>query len=203
MSHSPARGCAVIALLALASMMGCQGFSSGKSSSQPPPAGSLSAAPASVSFGNVQIGTNQTQTDTLSNTGGTSLTVTQASVSGAGFTTTGLSLPITLSPGQSASFSVVFSPKSAGSASGSLAITNSASSSPLNIVLSGTAVAAGNLTGSPTSISFGNEQVGVAQTQTETLKNSGGENLTISQATASGGFSYTGLTLPLTLVPNQ
>lgn len=203
MSHSPARWRAVIALLALATMVGCQGFSSGKSTSPPPPAGVLSAAPASVSFGNVQLGTTQSQSNTLSNTGGTSLTITNAVVSGAGFSS-GLKLPITLSPGQGATFNVIFSPQSTGSASGNLAITNSASTSPLNIALSGTAVAAGNLTGSPTSISFGNEQVGVAQTQTETLKNSGGENLILSQATTTGtGFSYTGLTLPLTLVPNQ
>jgi hypothetical protein len=203
MSHLPARWTALIIMLALATMVGCQGFSSGKSSSQPPPVGSLSAAPPSVSFGNVQIGTTQDQSDTLSNTGGTSLTITQAAVTGAGFTT-GLKLPITLSPGESATFNVIFSPQSAGSASGNLALTNSASSTPLNIALSGTAVAAGDLTGSPTSISFGNQQIGVAQTQTETLKNSGAVNLTISQATTSGtGFSYTGLTLPLTLVPNQ
>jgi hypothetical protein len=203
MSHLPARWTALIVVLALALMVGCQGFSSGKSSSQPPPAGSLSAAPASVSFGNVQVGTTQAQSDTLSNTGGTSLTITQSTVSGAGFST-GLKLPITLSPGDSATFNVIFSPQSTGSASGNLTLTNSASSTPLNIALSGTAVAAGDLTGSPTSISFGNQQVGVAQTQTETLKNSGGQNLTITAATTSGtGFSYTGLTLPLTLVPNQ
>jgi hypothetical protein len=204
MSHLPARWTALIIMLALATMVGCQGFSSGKSSSQTTQPGSLSASPASVSFGNVQIGTSQTQSDSLSNTGGTSLTVTQATPTGAGFTITGLSLPLTLSPGQSASFSVVFSPQSAGSVTGNLAITNSASSTPLNIALSGTAVTAGNLTGSPTSISYGNVQIGIAQTQTETLKNSGGENITISQATTTGaGFSYTGLSLPLTLVPNQ
>src|SRR5579863_8440229 len=204
MSHLPARWTALIIMLALATMVGCQGFSSGKSSSQTTQPGSLSASPASVSFGNVQIGTSQTQSDSLSNTGGTSLTVTQATPTGAGFTITGLSLPLTLSPGQSASFSVVFSPQSAGSVTGNLAITNSASSTPVNIALSGTAVTAGNLTGSPTSISYGNVQIGIAQTQTETLKNSGGENITISQATTTGaGFSYTGLSLPLTLVPNQ
>lgn len=173
MSHLPARWTALIIMLALATMVGCQGFSSGKSSSQTGQPGSLSAAPASVSFGNVQIGTSQTQSDSLSNTGGTSLTVTQATPTGAGFTITGLSLPLTLPPGQSASFGVVFSPKTAGSVAGNLAITNSASSTPLNIALSGTAVAAGNLTGSPTSISYGNVQIGIPQTQTETLKNSG------------------------------
>jgi hypothetical protein len=189
-------------------MVGCQGFSAGKPASQgtgqAPVAGALSAAPASVSFGNVQIGTSQTVSDTLSNTGGTSLTVTQAAATGAGFSISGLSLPITLAPGQSATFSVIFGPQSAGTANGNLALTNDGSSSTLNIALSGTAVTAGSLTGNPTSFNFGTVQIGSTQTQTETLKNSGGENLTISQATFTGaGFSYTGLSVPLTLAPNQ
>jgi hypothetical protein len=208
MGRLPTRWNALVVVLALASMVGCQGFSSGKPGSQGtgqgPAAGVLSAAPASISFGNVQVGTSQTASDTISNTGGTSLTVSQAATTGAGFSVTGLSLPLTLAPGQSTTFSIVFSPQSVGSASGNLALNNDGSSSPLNIALSGTGVAAGSLTGNPASFVFGNVQVGSTQTQTETLKNSGGENLTISQATFTGvGFSYTGLSLPLTLVPNQ
>jgi len=206
MGHFPSRWNALVVVLALATLVGCQGVSTAKSNSQGtqnPLPGTLSATPGSVSFGNVQVGTSQTQSDTLTNTGGTSLTITQAAVTGAGFSITGLSLPLTLTPGQTATFSVVFAPQSAGSASGNLALTNSGSST-LNVLLSGTAVAAGSLSGNPTSFSFGSVLVGSNQTQTETLKNTGGENLTISQATVSGaGFSYTGLSLPLTLAPNQ
>jgi hypothetical protein len=198
---------ALVVVLALATMVGCQGLSTGKPNAQgtqSPLPGVLSATPASISFGNVQIGTSQTQSDTLSNTGGTNLTITQSSVTGAGFSATGLNLPLTLTPGQSATFSIVFSPQSAGSAGGNLTLTNDGSTSPVNVALSGTAVSAGGLTGNPTSFSFGNVQVGTSQAQTETLKNTGGENLTVSQATIAGtGFSYTGLSLPLTLAPNQ
>jgi len=207
MLHLPSRWNALVIVLALATLLGCQGVSTGKSNSQVtqnPLSGALSATPASISFGNVQNGTSQTQSDTLSNTGGTSLTITQANVTGTGFSTTGLTLPVTLVPGQSTTFSVVFSPQSAGSVSGNLALTNNGASSPLNIALSGTAVAAGSLTANPTSFSFGNVQMGTNQTQTETLKNTGGENITITQASAAGGgFSFTGLSLPLTLAPNQ
>ena len=208
MGRLPTRWNALVVVLALASLVGCQGFSSGKPGSQGtgqgPAAGVLSATPASISFGNVQVGTSQTASDTISNTGGTTVTVSQAAATGTGFSITGLSLPLTLAPGQSITFSIVFSPLSVGSASGNLALTNDGSSSPLNIALSGTAVAAGNLTGNPASFVFGNVQIGSTQTQTETLKNTGGENLTISQVTFKGaGFNYTGLSLPLTLVPNQ
>ena len=207
MGHLPTRWNALIVGLALVTMVGCQGFSSGKPAgqgTQSPLPGALSAAPASVSFGNVQVGTSQTQSDTLTNTGGTSLNITQVTFPAGGFSATGLNLPLTLAAGQSATFSIVFKPGSTGGASGNLALTYDASSNPLNIALSGTGVAAGSLSTNPTSFSFGSLLVGTSQSQTETLKNSGGENLTVSQATVSGaGFSYTGLSLPLTLAPNQ
>ena len=207
MGHAPTRWKAVVIVLALATMVGCQGLSTSKSSVQSTQnqlLGTLTAGPTSVSFGNVQVGTSQAQSDTLSNTGVTNLTISQAAVTGLGFSTTGLSLPLTLIPGQSTSFSVVFAPESAGSASGTLVLTDNGSSSAVSLALSGTAVAAGSLSATPTSFSFGNLQVGTNQTQTETLKNTGGDSLTISQATVSGaGFSYTGLSLPLTLAANQ
>lgn len=204
MRHFPQRLKALIVVLALATMVGCQGFSSKSNIQPPPPSGALTAAPANVAFGNVQIGTSQSQSDTLGNTGTASLTITQAAITGTGFSITGLTLPLTLAAGQSTTFSVVFKPTSGGSATGNLALTNSASSTPLNITLAATAVDAGTLTASPTSMSFGNIQIGHNQSQTETLKNTGGQNLTVSTATFSGsGFSSTGLTLPLTLTPNQ
>lgn len=208
MGRLPTRWNTIVVVLALSTLVGCQGFSAGKSATQGAPqnplSGVLSAAPASVSFGNVQIGTSQTQSNTLSNTGGTTLTVTQAAASGAGFSTSGLNLPLTLAPGQTVTFSIIFSPQSVGSATGNLALTNDGSTSSLNIALAGTAVAAGSLSENPTSFSFGNVQTGTTQTQTETLTNSGRESLTISQATLAGaGFGYAGLSLPLTLLPNQ
>jgi Abnormal spindle-like microcephaly-assoc'd, ASPM-SPD-2-Hydin len=203
MSHLPARLNAFLVVIALASLVGCQGFSSGKSNSQTLP-GALTAAPTSVTFGNVQVGTSQIQSDTLANTGGSSLTITQSAVTGAGFTTTGLTLPLTLAVGQSVTFSVVFNPQATGSVSGSLALTNSASTTPLSIALAGTGVAAGGLTESPASFTFGNVQVGLSQNQNETLNNVSAQSVTISQVTFTGtGFSATGLTLPLTLAPNQ
>jgi hypothetical protein len=207
MSPIPTRWKELVVILALMFMVGCQGFSTGKSASQgtsqDPVSGALNASPASITFGNVQVGTSQTQSDTLSNTGGTTITLTQAAITGAAFSTTGLNLPLTLAPGQGVTFSIVFNPQAVGNANGTLAVTNS-TGSPLNIALSGIAVAAGSLTTNPTSFTWANVQVGSAQTQTETLKNSGSQNLTISQATTTAAaFTYSGLSLPLTLAPNQ
>jgi hypothetical protein len=204
MKHIGPRFGTLVVLLALGALLGCQGVSVGKPAAQTPASGQITAAPSSVSFGNVQVGTSQTQSNTLTNTGGSSLTITQATVTGAGFSTSGLNLPLTMAAGQSATFSVIFQPQSAGSASGNLALSNGSSSGLLNVALSATGVAAGNLTETPASLSFGSVQVGTTQSQNETLKNSGGENLTISSATVTGAaFSYAGLSLPMTLAPNQ
>jgi len=206
MGHLPARLNALLVMLALATLVGCQGFSSGKSDTQNP--GVLSASPSGVTFGNVQVGTTQTQSVALANTGGSSLTVTQVTATGAGFSTTGLVLPMTLTAGQGVSFSVVFGPQSAGTVTGNLAFANDASSTPLNIALAGTGGSGGGggggITESPSSFNFGAVQDGTSQSQNETITNASTQTFTISQATFSGtGYSYTGLTLPLTLTPNQ
>jgi hypothetical protein len=166
--------------------------------------GTLSANPTSLSFGNVQIGSSSTLSETLTNTGGSSLTITQATTTGAGFSVSGLSLPLTLTAGQSKTFSVVFAPSSAGSVNGNLAIISNASNSTLNIPLSGTGVTPGTLSANPTSLSFGNVQTGSSSTLSETITNTGGSSVTITQATTTGaGFSISGLSLPLTLTAGQ
>lgn len=166
--------------------------------------GDLVANPASLAFGNVQDGTSKSLTDTLTNSGGTSLTISAASASGSGFSVSGLSLPLTLGAGQSTSFTVLFSPTAIGAASGSVTITSNGSDSTLSIPLSGTGVSQGTLSANPTSLAFGTVQVGKSSSLSETLTNSGGTSLTISAAAASGsGYSVSGLSLPLTLSAGQ
>ena len=167
--------------------------------------GTLTANPSSLDFGNVQVGNNQTLAETLTNSGGSSVTITQAAVTGSGFSVNGLSLPLTLAPGQnSPSFNVVFAPQSAGVASGNLSITSNASNPTFNIPLSGTGTTPGTLTANPSSLNFGNVQVGNNQTLSETVTNVGGSSVTISQDTVTGtAFSVTGLNPPLTLTSGQ
>jgi hypothetical protein len=164
----------------------------------------LTVNPSSIDFGTVVVGSSQTQSVTLTNAGGLSLTVSQATLSGTGFATSGLTLPLTLAPGQSTTFSVKYAPSSAGNASGNLAITSSASNPTLNLGVSGTGATPGSLTSGPSSLSFGTVQVGSTKTQLGTLTNSGGSSITISKATATGaGFSISGLNLPLNLAAGQ
>lgn len=167
-------------------------------------AGALTANPSSLSFGNVSVGSSQILSEKLSNTGGSSVIVSAATFTGAGYSVSGLSLPLTLQSGQTASFNVVFSPPSAAADNVSLTIASNASNPNLVAAVSGTGVAAGALSASPTSLSFGNVQMGSSQTLQEQLTNTGGASVTVSQATFTGaGYSVSGLSLPLTLQSGQ
>jgi Abnormal spindle-like microcephaly-assoc'd, ASPM-SPD-2-Hydin len=74
--------------------------------------GQLAVNPSNINFGNVSVGSSQTQTVTLANSGGPKLTITQATLSGTGFTLSGLSYPVTLAGGQSVTCNVTFTPPS-------------------------------------------------------------------------------------------
>ncbi len=192
----------VFALFCSVAAAGCSGIAS---QNPPPPSGKLSASPSSVAFGDVGVGTASTQTVTFSNTGTGSLTVSQAVVSGAGFTMTGQTFPLTLAAGQNTIFSAQFAPSATGSAGGSVSITSNAPGSPLTIALSGTGVTATFLlTANPTSLSFGSVNLGSNSSLSGSLTNTGNSNVSISSVTVAGaGFSASGVTAGATLTPNQ
>jgi Abnormal spindle-like microcephaly-assoc'd, ASPM-SPD-2-Hydin len=171
-----------------------------------PPSSSapLAATPSSVNFGSVVVGTKNTQTITLANSGTGSLTISQAAVSGSGFTTSGLALPLTLNPGQGSNFTLAFAPAAAGSVTGSVSLISNAPNSPTSIAFSGTGLPATmQLTADPTSVSFGNVNLGSSSSKTVTLSNTGNASVNVSSDSVSGaGFSISGLT-PLTLAAGQ
>jgi fibronectin type 3 domain-containing protein len=107
-------------------------------------AAGLNASPAAVSFGNVNTGSTSTRTVTVANSGSADVTVSNISLSGAGFDASGVPAGLILAPGQNATLAVSFAPASAGSVTGEVKIANDATSSPIAVVLSGTGVAAGS-----------------------------------------------------------
>ena len=167
----------------------------------------MSLSVPNVTFGSAQVGSTVIVPIAVTNTGKQTITISQATVSGAGFSFAGPNLPITVAAQQSASLSVSFAPKTGGSVTGSLNVTFSASwggnntvhSSSVAAALSGAGYTLGYLT-TPSGMNLGTVTVGSSQTQAFTVSNSGGSSLTISGATLSGtGFSVTGLTFPYTL----
>jgi hypothetical protein len=166
----------------------------------------LSASPTSLNFGNVTVGaTSAAQTVTLTNTGTASVTASQATVTGAGFSIGGLSLPLTVAAGQSATFSVTFAPAVAGSVTGSVSVVSNATGSQASVALSGTGVAvSGQVSISPGSLAFGNVTLGSDAILPVVMTNSSSAPITITQATVTGaGFSVGGLSLPYTLAAGQ
>ena len=162
--------------------------------------GSLRLNPPTINFGNVQVGTMQTQTETLTNNGSGYLRIYQATVSGSGFSTSGLTTPLQLSAGQSYTFSVMFSPQSAGSASGSVAF-SSKKGTMVTLPLSGAGTSPGTLSASPTSIDFGSVAVGNTSSQGGSLIASGA-SVTVTVATSNNpAFTISGLSFPVTVSP--
>jgi hypothetical protein len=169
-----------------------------------PSSSQLNVSPTSLTFGSITVGSSAPQAATLTNSGPDALTVSQANVTGTGFSISGLSLPLTVAAGQSATFTVTFAPNAAGSATASLSVVSNATNSPATVSLSGTGAGL-SLAASPASLSFGNVVLGsTSSPQTVTLTNTGTASVTVSQANVSGtGFSLNGLSLPLTLTAGQ
>ena len=165
----------------------------------------LSLTPTSASFGSVVIGNTNSQTVQIKNSGTANLTVSQATVTGAGFTLSGLAVPLTLTPGQSGNFNVQYAPQSAGSVIGAVSIASNAPNSPATVALSATGVAASyTISVNPTSLSFGSVTDGSSAAKGFTVTNTGNSNVAISGITATGtGFSLLSGAGAVTLSPNQ
>ena len=127
-------------------------------------AGDLAVSPAVMALGNVKVGSTQSQSATLINSGTSSVTISHATVTGRGFKMSGLTFPLKLSPGQKKTFSITFTPQSAGTSTGSVAVTSDAPNSVVSVPVSGVAIAAGSLVSNPASLSFGSVPVIQART---------------------------------------
>jgi hypothetical protein len=103
----------------------------------------LTISATSLDFGSIVIESSATQVLTLTSTGNAPVTVSKASMTGSGFTISGLTFPVTLNPTIAVKLTVVFTPVAAGTSTGQLTITsNSTSGSTALVSLSGTATAA-------------------------------------------------------------
>ena len=161
--------------------------------------GTIAASPASLKFGNLSPGGSQTLNETLTNTGKTSVTLSNASVSNQAFRVMGMSLPIPLAPGHSLTFSVVFAPGTSGVSSGDLSVFSTASNPRLNIPLSGSETRAGQLTLAPNTLNFGNVPVGSKGSLSGTLTATGSAVTISSITTTNVEFKPSGISTPLNI----
>jgi hypothetical protein len=104
----------------------------------------LSLSSTSVAFGTDALNTAITKTVTLTSSGTVALTINGATVSGTGFGDSGISFPVTLNPGQTATLTISFDPATAGAFTGSVAVSSNATGTA-TISLSGTGQAPATL----------------------------------------------------------
>ena len=101
----------------------------------------LAANPTQVSFGSVNVSSDNVENVMVTNSGSSNVTISSVLVSGPGFNAGGGIAGLILSPGQTAPLSVTFAPAAAGSVSGSVTVKSNATNSPMTIALTGTGVA--------------------------------------------------------------
>jgi phosphodiesterase/alkaline phosphatase D-like protein len=161
-----------------------------------PPVAGLS--PTSVVFANQQVNTTSAaQNVTLSNTGGSTLTISSIAITGANpgdFAQTN-TCGTSVAAGANCTISVTFRPTATGSRTASVSIADNAAGSPQAVALSGTGASAA-VTLSPASLAFGNQPVNTTSAaQTVTLSNTGNTALTITgisiTGTNAGNFAQT------------
>ncbi|MDX6245480.1 MAG: hypothetical protein QOE76_3203, partial [Frankiales bacterium] len=147
----------------------------------------VTVTPTSLSFGSQATGTtSNAQTVTVSNNGTGSQSVS-AAISGQYADTTNCGS--SLAAGSSCSYNVTFSPTTAGTQSGTLAVTVGGATT--NVSLSGSGVAPGPiLNANPASLSFASTVVGSSTaSQVVTVSNSGTTSATVSGVSVTGDFT--------------
>ena len=164
--------------------------------------GHLTFSPTAANFGAVNVGSSKTIQVTITNTGTTTAHVDRENLTGDMYSVSGITPFMAIAPGAHEVMSITFTPTKTGSASGGVIIGCGAgrvTTSLTSYSVSGTGVAAAALQANPGSVAFGNVTVGTRISQSVQLKNPGTGSATISSISASGGFSTSGLTLPVTL----
>ncbi len=184
-----------ITLILLLPTSGWSATSSGTSQKH----GAFSASQPSVDFGTVALGTTVSQTETLTNISSNTLTIYSASTTGAGFSSSGLTPPVSLTPGQSYTFMLTFAPQTSGLSSGTFTVGSKNLKSTFLVPLAGTGAASGQLSLSPSSQNFGNVTVGASSSLGGTVTASGATVVFSSSSINNPEFTLSGLTFPVTL----
>ncbi len=165
-----------------------------------PPVVSLSNS--SLAFGEQRVGTTSGLFLTVSNTGGSTLLVSEVFTNGP--FSVSPSAPFTLAPSGIQSLVVKFTPTSEGASAGNLTLnTNDPARPTVTVSLTGTGVKPA-LALSATSLAFGEQRVGTASTAlTVTVSNTGSGPIHVANLSVSGPFSlFMAPVLPFALVPN-
>ena len=158
----------------------------------------IAVSPTAIDFGQITLGANAATTVTIHNNGSADLNVSAISDPGGAFAIANFpTLTAIISPGNTATFDVTFSPAAIGATAASVNISSDDPDSPIiEIQLTGEGVAAPipDIAVSPLAIDFGQITLGANAATTVTIHNNGSADLTVSAISDPGGaFALTNL----------
>ena len=153
--------------------------------------GSVTISPTSLSFASITVGSSSaSQSVTVSNGTSSSVTLSAGTLSGTNpgdFSVSSTTCGSSLAASASCSASLLFKPTATGARSATYGITDSASTTPLTVALSGTGTSSGTVTISPTSLPFGSVNIGSSSAaQSVTVSNGTANSVTLSAGTLAG-----------------
>jgi hypothetical protein len=163
------------------------------------PVPNISIDPTSLNFNQVLVGSSSNKDFKITNTGNTTLTVSNVVSSNAKYTFSG-GTSYTIAAGAEKTVTVTFSPTAVGTENGNITITSDDPDSPTtNVTLTGEGYQTNpNIVVTPTSLAFGNVTVNTSSNLSLKIKNTGDANLSITNIvsgnsvfTFSGGTTYT------------
>jgi hypothetical protein len=165
-----------------------------------PAAPAMTLSPASLSFPSQQVGTESASvTVTVTNSGNAPLTVTSVVTTGDFVEMDGCS-GTSVGAGLTCSVAVNFAPTATGTRGGLLTVYGDVAGGQATAMLSGVATAPASVVLTPTSLSFGSENVGsMTMAQNVTISNTGGTDVTLQPVTIAGEFSISANTCGATL----
>jgi uncharacterized membrane protein len=185
-----------------------------RGSGVPIPTSQVEVDPPALTFGEVQVRTDQdvsvTKSVTIRNAGTATLTLSALQTEPAEFTLgQGSTAPVPVAPGAAVTVEVRFRPRNAGTFTGTLRITSDAANTrEARVTLSGKGVAAAvsQISVTPTRLDFREVTVGQDQTLAVTIRNSGTADLTLSRLVVEGDASaafavQNAPTLPVPMAP--
>ncbi len=198
----------VVAIAFSFTACGSAGGSSGATGgglSDAPNSPTITIAPSSLNFGSQIVGSSTSRDLTFKNTGSADLSISNISVTGAGYALANTTFPFTIPANQTVVTQVQFVPLSTGPLPGSVTVTSNASNTVQPVTLSGVGVTnQPDVSFSPTALNFNSVVIGTSKSLNLTINSIGGAALTVNQVNVSGaGYTLAGFPTPLTLNPNQ
>src|ERR1700723_209635 len=143
----------------------------------------LSLSTVSMAFGSVTVNTVAApESVTLTSSGTAPLTISAGTLTGAGFSMSGVNFPLTLNQGQTATLKVGFDPSAASAVTGQLTLVSNSATNPSAVIsLSGTGTSAPIAPGTLSALSCGSGSITGPGTDICTVS--------LNAATGNGGLS--------------